>query len=393
MSSVPITQAPLSRKSQLAEILGQSLGQGLGSLTNSYYANKAIEKVMSDPELEGADPSKRMGSLQQALMPFGQYGDGILQQRLGLEKQRVEEQRVLKDQKRAEQFKQTLLNRGIDPQVAELYAGATEGGRTSLINALVDAEQRGLLPGGGLLGSSEAYEPSVAKTEEFPELPKETGLKPSDIVSRENAREKVNEPFISELSNKIRSNEDSLGRVNLLNNINETGKLPSGLGRWNVDGEGKLNFPPGAGKDAELYVKTVNEEMDAAKNTYGSRLTNFDAQQFIQRLPSLSNSADGRRLILARLKNVREANLLYDRELRKTFLHYGSNKITESKARQITEDRIRPQLDAIRKQGETVDSLIKSVGERAVPKEGDIIVNKKTGQRMRKVEGKWKAVQ
>lgn len=90
-----------NRRGELADMLGMSIGQGLGAMTNDYYATKAINKVMEDKSLENAPFEKRMGKLQEALRPFGERGQQALQNlfTIGQEgrKQRAEEKKAIQE--------------------------------------------------------------------------------------------------------------------------------------------------------------------------------------------------------------------------------------------------------------------------------------------------------
>ena len=83
---------PASRQSIMKETLASSLGKGLADFATNYYSNKAIEKVMNDPALKNAPLSERYDRLESALRPFGEYGQNVLQRRLGIEQQRKGEQ-------------------------------------------------------------------------------------------------------------------------------------------------------------------------------------------------------------------------------------------------------------------------------------------------------------
>jgi hypothetical protein len=66
---------------QLADSLGMGLGQGL----NTYYANKAIDSVLEDPELKDAPLSERWKAMNQRTSMYGENGRRILQERLQAE--------------------------------------------------------------------------------------------------------------------------------------------------------------------------------------------------------------------------------------------------------------------------------------------------------------------
>lgn len=72
--------------------LSSALGQGLGKGLNTYYANKAIDEVLDNPELKDAPLSERWQEMNKAIGMYGENGQNILKQRLMTEKQANEEQ-------------------------------------------------------------------------------------------------------------------------------------------------------------------------------------------------------------------------------------------------------------------------------------------------------------
>lgn len=89
---VQFVNLPVSRKELLKEQLGMSLGKGLADFANNYFANKSMEEVINDPSLKEAPVSERLSRLQSALTPYGETGMQVLQNRLGIEQQRAQEQ-------------------------------------------------------------------------------------------------------------------------------------------------------------------------------------------------------------------------------------------------------------------------------------------------------------
>jgi DNA-binding transcriptional regulator YhcF (GntR family) len=91
---VQMFQEGPSRTSQIANVLGPALGQGLGEFTGSYFANKALEEVVNNPTLKNAPLSERQSALASALRPYGTRGQRVLEQQLAIENQRQQEQAI-----------------------------------------------------------------------------------------------------------------------------------------------------------------------------------------------------------------------------------------------------------------------------------------------------------
>lgn len=354
-------------------MLGQALGQGLGEMYQNYSINKALEKLENDPELQNAPQSQRLSALQKALSRYGEKGQQVLSQRIGIEQQQAEEKRSnifakaargesispkeeqslpAEDQQKLLQFrknietsqrlKSTLEERGMSPEVAEnyanLYRDSTEGGRTAIVNHIMDLESR------GILGDKKKQEQAPKEREEgefqFPELQDERGLKPSERVKLSGNREKTNIPVYNEASQKVKSARDEKLSLRRLEQLNRSGKLPEGLfGRANVViKNGELRIPAGANAETQLFVKTVNDFTTKAKDSYGGRVSNFELDRFMKRLPNLANTTEAREMIIKQMQIINELdNLEYD-SLKKVYNHYGVGNINSQEARKIADE-------------------------------------------------------
>lgn len=82
------TENPQGR---IAEMLGMSLGQGLGNGLNTYFANRSLESVLQDKSLAGAPQSQKLEALRSAMSPYGEKGREIFNQRMQIEQQEMQE--------------------------------------------------------------------------------------------------------------------------------------------------------------------------------------------------------------------------------------------------------------------------------------------------------------
>jgi hypothetical protein len=76
---------------KLSEMLGMSLGQGLGNGLNTFFANRSLESVMKDKSLENAPQSQKLEAIRSALSPYGEKGQEIFKQRMEIEQQEQKE--------------------------------------------------------------------------------------------------------------------------------------------------------------------------------------------------------------------------------------------------------------------------------------------------------------
>ena len=62
--------------------LAEALGGGLTHGVTSHFANKALEEVLGNKDLENAPQSEKMSAIQKALQPYGAPGRELLQNRM-----------------------------------------------------------------------------------------------------------------------------------------------------------------------------------------------------------------------------------------------------------------------------------------------------------------------
>lgn len=375
-----------NRKGKIQEMLGMSLGKGLGSGLNTYFANRSLESVLHDKALEGAEPSKKLEALRSALAPYGEAGQEMLQQRVAIQQQEMNEKqqdvlgRVLSGEKpeakdlakltpenqlkvlQMHKNKETgrgiynmLINAGLPEETAKLYQGvaenATTGGLSEIVKTAVDLAKRTNV-GKGLPGEE-------MNSEEDRELNdilahQDEGTTPAEKIKRESERFKIGQPIRQEAGTKLRGFSRDKERLGVLESLNKSEKLPKDFGLLNVDQGGNLRLPFAASPEAQRFVKTLNEFSASAKDTYGARVTNFDLAQFMKRFPTLLNSEEGRKQILDQMKIVNEINQVYYKNLQDVFSKAGGARKIDS---DIAEDL------AERKSEKTIDELVKRFDE------------------------------
>lgn len=375
-----------SRKELMRESVGQSIGQGLSNFINHYYANKSLENVLEDKSFQEAPQSERASRLERALTGHGDAGAQILQNRLGIEQQIKQEQeqgilskllsgkevsekefsraspetqmKILQKRQTLEsskRLKQALKDRGVADAVADnigdLYGSATEGGKTEILKNVLDMEKRGLLG-----NKPEQLEEPV--NEKYPPIEKPPGLTPKEQVELTAAHRKENFPIFNETHAKTKALKRESQTLSILDQINETQDLPEGAEKWNVNWEtGEARFPALLSPGAQRFIKTVNDFTTKAKDSYGGRVTNFELDRFMKRLPTLANSKDGRRLILQQMRLMNELDSAYENELKNVFQHYGIGNIPFEDAVRIAEK------NTSEKETEIIDQLNRLVDQ------------------------------
>lgn len=283
------------------------------------------------------------------------------------EKVRMEKHKQKYAQGQKDKMADLLVKRGVDPEDAKLYAELTTGGQTEFAKNILESRKRGLDSFGNKATRSVNKIPAHEKDEmmqqegmQEPERSPEQeveeelgayqefaneGLTPAEKVKRESERYKTNLPVYQEAGTRLRGLTRDKERLSILESLDKTGKLPKNLGRVNVDEDGNLKFAFASAPEAQRYVKTLNEFSANAKDTFGSRVTNFDLQQYLLRFPNLLNSAEGRNQIYKQMKIVNEINSVYYKNLKDVYDRSGGIRnidpdIAEKLADKLSESKV-----------------------------------------------------
>lgn len=245
--------------------------------------------------------------------------------------------------------------------VADFYKAAPVGGKTKIVQAIIDGMQRGQKFGDMLSGGhgndqndienispdqiGKSPEQLVKKQLQEIKETQDLGLTPPEKVVRGKERYSTGLKSYQESGVKLRGSSRDKERLDILDNLNKKNNLPKDLGRLNVDKEGNLRFPFAASADAERYVKVLNEFSSGAKDTFGSRVTNFDLAQYLKRFPTLLNSSEGRKQLLQQMKIVNDINAVYYKNLKDVFDKAGGvrnidSDVAERLAEELSEQKI-----------------------------------------------------
>lgn len=254
---------------------------------------------------------------------------------------------------------------------ADLYGNLSQGGRTSFANMFIENLQRGSLgqpqqpqsldeivgqpqPQQQPFQQPQAQPPEQVieqASEEFvfPEVSLFEGLVPKEKVQREKELFNANAKDYNDLAQKVKSAKNDGMRVELLERYNNSGKLPEGMEKLNINWKtGDIRFPALANAETQAFVKTINDFTVKAKETFGARVTNFELQSFMRRLPTLANSPEGRRLIISQMKSMSDLDRLEKESLKTVYDQYGLRGIDAQKAENIAEQMRAPEEERIK---------------------------------------------
>jgi len=226
-----------------------------------------------------------------------------------------------------QKIKEALMGHGVSEQEADLYTTLTTGGQTAFVKDLLEEKKRSSKAENQFKGYSDADEDreikNILKSQD-------EGLTPAEKVARSKERFASGEKVRSEAQSKLRALTGDKRNLEVLDSLNKTSKLPEDFGRLNVDSDGNLRFPFAASPESQRFIKTLNEFSSNAKDTFGSRVTNFDLSQYMKRYPTLLNSKEGRRQLLDQMKIVNDLNAVYYKNLDEVYRKAGGARSIDS---------------------------------------------------------------
>lgn len=169
-------------------------------------------------------------------------------------------------------------------------------------------------------------------------------------------------------------------------------KFPSSIavGLVTKDGELRPTAAASLSPEAQEAVKLVADNLSGAKDTFGARVTNFDLQSYMKRLPTLLNSAEGRRRVLRDLRLMNNLNSMHEQGVLDIVEREGGpEKISLSQAERRYRREHSKEIEQIKKEFVSPEKHIFS--DKPDPKiySGRIVVDEKTGERFKSNGTEW----
>lgn len=171
------------------------------------------------------------------------------------------------------------------------------------------------------------------------------------ITKKETAREKMNVPKYEELATSIQNKEVDQTRFARLSELNNTGKIANPYLAKIVMKDGQLKMPAFFSPETQEFTKIVTDFTSQAKDSYGARITNFDLQTFLQKLPSLINSPEGRTQVIRNLTTMSRMTMLRDLGIKEAFDEAGgTGKISYDEAVRRGEKKYGDEIKELKKE-------------------------------------------
>ena len=366
---VQIIRGGPSRSALQTQLLGPALGEGLASFTGNYLANKALEGVIDNPEYKNKSSAERQEALQSKLSPYGKFGENVLAKRLQIENAHEQErsrgnlakaftfiqnnqevpEEILKTLSGEDQFK--IGNFSISNRVANrLEVKKTQASQPIDPEQLKNIQNVRNQPGFNDLSEVEQYQAFTNAGVSKENAIAEATLKGKQLKREQEAFEsayKAQEDFIKDTTNTYKAFETEMKpRLLQMRNIRDENLISPTTAVFLES----LGIPLGALDDpsSELYNKLSQDLLKGLPETYGSRILKVEVDNFLKTIPTLSNSAEGRRMIASNMLKLGEMKEVYYNEMRKQQREsLDKNKPLPRDFQQTVFDQVKPQLDRI----------------------------------------------
>lgn len=170
-------------------------------------------------------------------------------------------------------------------------------------------------------------------------------LKKQQLASQEKlAAFKETKPERKEILNEAKAAKDTLARLDRMDELSKKGKLDSPIYLEFLKKSG-FDIPALTSPDSQEFRKLEVDFLRDAKNIFGSRVTNYEASQFLKAIPSLSQSKEGRDRVIRNLKLLNEGKLARADAL-KDILKENKGTPPLDLAEQV-EERVAPKIDKL----------------------------------------------
>lgn len=343
-------------RSKISEMLGMSLGQGIGNGLNTYFANRSLESVLQDKSLENAPQSQRLQALQTALSPYGEKGQEILQNRMQIEQVQQQEQDLRKQEalqrRKGKALGRYLKGQELSPQEESLFTP----------NEFVAMHKaRNPKPAGGVTGqpippdvnqkiTSIINQSAGLSADELKNVMDNAGVPPvysnGYIENRRRQQESGSDFDVkfhqesADFEKSLRTHASTAKRQIPLIESNiksvKEGKIkPSSLANvFSFFGDtGKKISNALLSKDEAALLASVPEFLEGRKELFGVRLSDADLRLLQDKLPEIGKSKEANLAILDLMKRAAE---------RAIKLEKISEDVLEKKGIAFRSGRLRP---------------------------------------------------
>ena len=326
---------------KLAEMLGMSLGEGLGNGLNTFFANRSLDSVLKDKALEKAPISKKLEAIRSALSPYGEKGQEIFQQRMNIEQQEMNEKQEAIQKQKGQALGRYFNGEQLTPDEQSMFSptefvamhkakNKAAGGVTAQpvppdvsqkITEILDQSQgmssddvKNIMDNAGIPPIySNQYVENRRRSEEI-------GTKQDIQLHQESS------DFEKEVNKNANTARHQLPLIqNGIKAVSEGKIKPSSMANiFNLFGEtGKKISNAILSGDQAALLSSVPEFLEGRKELFGVRLSDADLRLLQDKLPDIGKSKEANLAILNLMKKSAQRSLKFQKVAQDVFEKKG----------------------------------------------------------------------
>ncbi len=210
-----------------------------------------------------------------------------------------------------------------------------------------------------ILGKPGINQQQATKLAELGLKQQEIGRKEKETLRKEDIKKqfeinKETRPVVEKINKEAKSAKANDMRLNRIEKLNEEGNLgipifnsaiktiSNGVFGFGLDLKGLMT------KDAQELEKLSTDFVKEAKDIFGSRLTDTDLKTFLQTVPNLYMSKDGRSSLIRNMRAFNEAAKLRQKALNEVIKENNGQR--PANIEELIDEKISPELDKISQQ-------------------------------------------
>lgn len=355
--------------------ISRAIGTNIGNAYKEHRQESALDTILAQASKTN-DPNQFhdiMGQILKNVAPEKQQAAlSIIESKIKGIKEKELEQKKLKDAKVGGYSAYAA------PQVQAAQVRAKLGTglpKKTQASQPIDPEQLGLIqkvrsqPGFNEMDELEQYQALTSAGVSKENASTESNLRSQQLERKDKAFDtsyKAQENFINEVTDSYKGFETEMKpRLLQMNSIPDD-EIISPTSAVFLE---QLGIPLGALEKpgSELYNKLSQDLLKGLPETYGSRILKVEVENFLKTIPTLMNSANGRRMIASNMLKLGELKEVYYKEMRNQQKDYLDNRKNLPKDfQQRVLDQVKPQIDKINEEFVKL-SQITDVPEGTVP--------------------------
>lgn len=168
-------------------------------------------------------------------------------------------------------------------------------------------------------------------------------------------------PFYTEINKSAKAAKDNNQRLSRMQELLNKGNLSNPV-FYGLSKRIGLNIPAFLTADAQEFNKLSQDFLKSAKDIFGSRLTNYDVNAFLQTVPELSQTDEGKQRIINNLKIFNEGALLRQHAIREVIRNNNGKR--PANIEEQVDDIVNPQLEQLSEmfaQGTPLGKSVRSI--------------------------------